>query len=115
MLHGWYTSGSQSAEYFSGLGYRLLITKLPDFNSFDVTNMVQTYVPNALMLSDDTMELHFNLPMEDSNAFEALFTSLDNEKKSLKIRSYKISIMTLEEIFTRQQFVVLPFKLSLSD
>jgi len=80
-----------------------------------VASLVQTYVPNADVLSDDNMELHFNLPMEYSVQFSAMLTSLDEHKTQLKISSYKMIMMTLEEIFTRQRFVVLLFKLSLSN
>lgn len=66
-----------------------------------VTELVQSYVPQANLESCVGMELSYILPEESSSQFEGLFSQVENRKEELGISSYGASVTTMEEVFLR--------------
>jgi hypothetical protein len=52
-------------------------------------------------VSDVGSELAYVIPKENSGRFAAMFRSLDEQKVSLGITSYGMSVTTLEDVFLR--------------
>ncbi|CAG9322388.1 unnamed protein product [Blepharisma stoltei] len=88
-----------------GVGYYLTLVKEVDAASVEhsqmVTDFVKSYIPTAIKASDVHAEIAFRLPIGSATKFEDFFQSLDNRKSELKIRSYGVSVTTLEEVFIR--------------
>ena len=66
-----------------------------------ITQLVQSYVPQAKLETNVGAELSYILPHESSDKFEALFTDLEEHKGMLGISSYGASVTTMEEVFLR--------------
>ncbi|EGG19447.1 hypothetical protein DFA_00024 [Cavenderia fasciculata] len=85
-----------------GIGYLLTMSKIEgQCRSQDVINFVQSYIPEAAVLSDVGTELSIRLPTSSSNQFVPLFIQLDQQKGYLGVGHYGISITTMEEVFLR--------------
>lgn len=88
-----------------GVGYYLTLVKDPDVASPEHSKMIEDFVkgfiPNAVKASDVHAEIAFRLPLDSSSQFDSFFTDLDSRKGELKIRSYGVSVTTLEEVFIR--------------
>ena len=86
-----------------GVGYSMVIEKSDPikFNSNEVKNLVASHVPSAKVLTDVGAELAFQLPLSSSEKFQGLFNYIDSNQSSLGIRSYGMSVTTLEEVFIR--------------
>lgn len=85
-----------------GCGYDLTVVKLtPEIQSKQIVDFVQNILPSAKLAGDISMEIKFQLPTSDSSLFEPFFRSLDDNKQSLGIQSYGISLTTLEEVFLK--------------
>lgn len=52
-------------------------------------------------LSEVSSEISFQIPNELSHKFKDFFTMFDKDLEQLEIRSYGISVTTLEEVFLR--------------
>ncbi|KAJ0412877.1 hypothetical protein ATCC90586_002507 [Pythium insidiosum] len=66
-----------------------------------IRELVTAHVASARVLSDVGAELAFQLPLEASVQFPALFDALDDGRAALGVRSYGISVTTLEEVFIK--------------
>jgi ATP-binding cassette subfamily A (ABC1) protein 3 len=53
------------------------------------------------LLSEVSSEITYQIPTALSYKFKEFFTNFDNSLDSLEIRSYGISVTTLEEVFLR--------------
>lgn len=86
-----------------GVGYSMVVEKNDPikFNSTEVKNVVTSHVPSAKVLTDVGAELTFQLPLSSSEKFQGLFNFMDANQSSLGIRSYGMSVTTLEEVFIR--------------
>ena len=87
-----------------GVGYNMVIEKLNPltFNSKTVQNIVTEYIPEAKLLTDAGAEISFQLPLTSSANFQPMFDYLDdNGESSLGVRSYGMSVTTLEEVFIK--------------
>jgi len=86
-----------------GVGYQITIEK--KFNSLDVdekvSNAITNCVPEAILLSDVSTELSFQLPINSSSKFVDMFASLDEAIEADEITTYGVSITTLEEVFLK--------------
>ena len=84
-----------------GVGYNMTIEKV-DPTHFDSANMrsfVSSRIPDCKFLTDVGTEMVIQLPFTSSSMFASLFEALDQHDKSLGVRSYGMSVTTLEEVF----------------
>ncbi|EGC37880.1 hypothetical protein DICPUDRAFT_29588 [Dictyostelium purpureum] len=90
-----------------GCGYLLTCSKnistLDDFNTDQVTQFVQSYIPEANILSNAGTELSYRLPTSSLPKFGQFFKDFDNEidNGSFGISTYGISVTTMEEVFLK--------------
>ncbi|CAG9325453.1 unnamed protein product [Blepharisma stoltei] len=88
-----------------GVGYYLTLVKEVDVASPEhsqmITDFVTSFIPAAVKASDVHAEIAFRLPIGSATKFEEFFQALDSRKGELKIRSYGVSVTTLEEVFIR--------------
>jgi len=87
-----------------GVGYLLTMSKESGNGRCDtqtVTSFVHRYIPDALVLSDAGTELSYRLPTSSMPSFVNFFRDLDNNKQSLGISTFGISVTTMEEVFLR--------------
>lgn len=86
-----------------GVGYNMTVEKV--FNSkFDTNHfhsIIQSYVPEATILTDAGSELTIQLPLTSCDKFEPLFTYIDANQHTLFVESYGMSVTTLEEVFIK--------------
>mmetsp|Transcript_30098 Transcript_30098/g.30579 ORF Transcript_30098/g.30579 Transcript_30098/m.30579 type:complete len:1840 (-) Transcript_30098:237-5756(-) len=86
-----------------GVGYNMTLEKL-DANSFDshlLGSMVTSAIPAAKLLTDVGTEISYQLPFDSSNKFQELFEAFDSKLEALGLRSYGMSVTTLEEVFLK--------------
>lgn len=85
-----------------GVGYNLTLVKEDtNVDSAPITKLVNAKIPEAILLSNVSAEVAFQLPMTTVEKFPDLFDELDAKLKELKVNSYGISITTLEEVFLK--------------
>ncbi|XP_018330699.1 ATP-binding cassette sub-family A member 3 [Agrilus planipennis] len=84
-----------------GAGYHLVIDKMQSCNVAEVTRLFQKYIPDVIVESNVGSELTYLLDEQKSNVFEAMLEDLERNSNSLGIRSYGISLTTLEEVFMK--------------
>ncbi|CAG9334832.1 unnamed protein product [Blepharisma stoltei] len=88
-----------------GVGYYLTIVKevgvASKTHTQSVTDFIRAYIPEASIMSDVHAEISFQIPNSSSSKFTEFFTALDQQLKSLQLRSYGVSVTTLEEVFLR--------------
>jgi ATP-binding cassette subfamily A (ABC1) protein 3 len=66
-----------------------------------ITSLLREHVPNVQFRSRVGSELTYQLSDSDSGKFEGLLKALETKMSSLGIRSYGISLTTLEEVFMK--------------
>eukprot|EP01038_Epipyxis_sp_PR26KG_P008312 gene8312-11246_t len=86
-----------------GVGYNMTIEKLnaTNFDSQSVVSAIHGFVPEAVVLTDVGTELSIQLPLGSSNKFQVLFEYIDQNLENLGVRSYGMSVTTLEEVFIK--------------
>ncbi|CAG9334834.1 unnamed protein product [Blepharisma stoltei] len=88
-----------------GVGYYLTIVKevgvASKSHTQSVTDFIRDYIPEASIMSDVHAEISFQIPNSSSSKFTTFFTALDQNLKILQLRSYGVSVTTLEEVFLR--------------
>jgi len=86
-----------------GVGYNMTLEKLnaTEFNAGRLKDVINSHVPEAKLLTDAGTEITFQLPFQSSQSFPPLFNYIDENDTSLGIRSYGVSVTTLEEVFIR--------------
>lgn len=90
-----------------GLGYHLTMVMEENFEEKDVTDMVHSFIPNGEMIRANNSELAYQLPFDQVAHFPDLLKTLDNAANktgqfaSLGLRSYGMSMTTLEEVFLK--------------
>ncbi len=77
------------------------MVKTPECNVEKVSDIIQSYVPEATIESNVGAEISYILPQESSGAFEGLFTELENNAEQLGVASFGASVTTLEEVFLK--------------
>ncbi|KAF7819038.1 ABC transporter A family member 1 isoform X1 [Senna tora] len=102
-------------KHHYGVGYTLTLVKSAPTASV-ASDIVRRHVPSATCVSEVGTEISFRLPLLSSPAFESMFREIESclrksvsnlestdndEKGSLGIESYGISVTTLEEVFLR--------------
>lgn len=81
--------------------YQLIITKEDDCNIDQVTNLIQQYVPECILMGDMEMQIIFNLPARKKNQFGALYSALEFQKQNFHLKSVKITNPTTGDIYPK--------------
>ncbi|EGZ20190.1 hypothetical protein PHYSODRAFT_494903 [Phytophthora sojae] len=85
-----------------GAGYNLTLVKDDAMCDDDaVAAFVNSYVPSAQLLSNVGSEIAFQLPLQSSSSFAAMFAEMDRQLQLLGLLSYGVSVTTLEEVFIK--------------
>ncbi|KAL4432498.1 hypothetical protein ABPG74_013352 [Tetrahymena malaccensis] len=85
-----------------GNGYNLTFVKEQNTTpSEPIIQFVQNNFPDSNLISDYSAEIAFQVPYKYIPQFEQMFNQLEQQKDYLKIRSYGVSITTLEEVFLK--------------
>ncbi|KAF1321194.1 Abc transporter a family member 1, partial [Globisporangium splendens] len=85
-----------------GAGYNLTLVKdEAGCNDNNLIGFIQSYIPNAQVLSNVGSEIAFQLPLASSSGFAAMFAEMDNQLSKLGLLSYGVSVTTLEEVFIK--------------
>ena len=73
-----------------GVGYNMTIEKNDAilFDSLRMIQLVMSHIPAANVLSDVGTELTFQLPLNSTGHFQALFDHVDSHQKVLGVQSY---------------------------
>jgi len=79
----------------------LIITKEVDCNIDQVTNVIQQYVADFILMEDTEIQIIFNLPAEKMNQFGALFSALEFQKQNFHFKSVKIINPTTGDIYLK--------------
>ncbi|KAL5235297.1 hypothetical protein ACI65C_002707 [Semiaphis heraclei] len=79
--------------------YQLIITKEVDCNVDQVTNLVQQYDPEFILMADMDMQIIYNLTARKRNQFGALFSALEFQKQNFHLKSVKITNPTTGDIY----------------
>jgi hypothetical protein len=86
-----------------GVGYNITLEKssVNEFHLESVTSLMKKHVSDYKLLSDAGKEISFQLPFSSSSSFAGLFSDIESNLDNLRLRSYGISVTTLEEVFIR--------------
>lgn len=88
-----------------GVGYYLTLVKEQNADSPQHTQMIENFVkgfiPEAKLARKIAAEMSFQIPMASAQVFHEFFEALDAQKEELSIKTYAISVTTLEEVFIR--------------
>ncbi|XP_055326120.1 phospholipid-transporting ATPase ABCA3-like, partial [Sitodiplosis mosellana] len=84
-----------------GDGYRLICAKQEDCVSSEVTRVLREFIPNVELLEEDTEEISYGLPYEQSDKFARMFERLENELDALNLQRFGVSSTELEEVFLK--------------
>ena len=92
-----------------GVGYTFTVSlEANDETSKDIDNiknkvdkMVYDLIPSAQDVALAGSELTYRLPFEETGKFSKIFDQLDENKERLYLKSYGISVTTLEEVFLK--------------
>jgi len=81
--------------------YQLIITKDDDCKVDQVTNLIQQYVPEFILMANMEMQIIFNLPARKRNQFGALFSALEYQKQNFRFKNAKITNSTTGDIYPK--------------
>ncbi|RZC40676.1 ATP-binding cassette sub-family A member 3-like, partial [Asbolus verrucosus] len=84
-----------------GAGYHLIMDKSPLCQSSKVTDVLKKHIPNIQIHGNVGSELTYLLAENQSSVFEEMLQDLEENSEHLGIRSYGISLTTLEEVFMK--------------
>ncbi|KAJ8939521.1 hypothetical protein NQ314_011088, partial [Rhamnusium bicolor] len=84
-----------------GAGYSLIMDKSKNCDAGQVTQLLRKHVPNIEIHSNIGSELTYLLVENQSSLFEPMLRDLEDQCERLGVRSYGISLTTLEEVFMK--------------
>lgn len=86
-----------------GTGYTLTFEKdsVSALSDEKLVDTIKGKIPTASILSNYGTELKVQLPFDASSMFESLLRTIDGDMQGFGLRSYGISVTTLEEVFLR--------------
>ncbi|CAH4032669.1 unnamed protein product [Pieris brassicae] len=84
-----------------GIGYKMTIVKQEDCNVQNVTSFLRNYVPDIRDNTNIGSELTYILPNEHVSKFPEMLKKFEEERSSLKVSSYGLSVTSLEEVFMK--------------
>ncbi|KFM65015.1 ATP-binding cassette sub-family A member 3, partial [Stegodyphus mimosarum] len=90
-----------------GAGYHLVIQREPSCSISNLSELVFAQIPDAKLCSDED-EITYLLPPTSSHMFHFLFYDLEDQKEQLNIGTFKITEITLEEIFDSVSLILSP-------
>lgn len=100
-----------------GIGYHLTMVVDQGADKSQISQLVQRYVPSMTVYRSTGTELAFILPMDSTYNFANLFAAVEEaiSEGTLGVRSYGISMTTLEEVFLKMGEVEKPDEVHLRD
>ena len=85
-----------------GIGYNLTIVKSSqDVPSDKITSFVEKHIDGTEIALNSGEEIDLRLPFSESGKFKGMFEEIDVSLEALGIKSYGISITTLEDVFIK--------------
>nr|XP_022911336.1 ATP-binding cassette sub-family A member 17-like [Onthophagus taurus] len=84
-----------------GVGYRLIIVKTPNCDVYELTKVMRGYIPTIEIENDVGNDLVYVLPEQHTVIFESLLLYLETNSEQLGIRSFSVSLTSIEDIFTK--------------
>ncbi|CAG9855955.1 unnamed protein product [Phyllotreta striolata] len=84
-----------------GAGYSLIMDKAHDCDPARVTQLIRQFIPDIEIYSNVGSELTYLLVDQQVSVFEPMLSQLESDSERLGIRSYGISLTTLEEVFMK--------------
>lgn len=84
-----------------GTGYRLICVKNENCNSGAVTALLRSYIPNVVFESENKSEIFYQLPEDQVRFFEPMFSELEAQTDALDLKSFGISLTTMEDVFMK--------------
>ncbi|CAF1258424.1 unnamed protein product [Rotaria sp. Silwood1] len=81
--------------------YRLLVDKQEECFSDRITQFIQEYVGNVVLERESAAELVYGIKRGESKQIELLINALDQNKQTIGINSYGLSMTTIEDVFLR--------------
>lgn len=85
-----------------GIGYNLsIIMQDPKKHIEDIKQFVMNNIQNAETGLIAGEEIEFSLPFSESSKFKGMFEEMDGRLNELGIKSYGISVTTLEDVFIK--------------
>lgn len=82
--------------------YRLIVDKLDErCSSESIGRFVKRYVKRVKLERESSDELVYGIQRGQSREVEQLIQVLDREKNSLSIKSYGLTMTTIEDVFLR--------------
>lgn len=100
-----------------GIGYHLTMVVDQGTDKAQMNQLVQQFVPTATVYRSTSTELAFILPMDSTYNFANLFAAIEEAiaEGTMGVRSYGISMTTLEEVFLKMGEVERPEEMHLRD
>ncbi|XP_077510991.1 cholesterol transporter ABCA5-like isoform X7 [Amblyomma americanum] len=100
-----------------GIGYHLTMVVEQGADKAQLTQLVQRFVPAISVYRSTSTELAFILPMDSTYNFASLFAAVEQAiaDGAMGVRSYGISMTTLEEVFLKMGEVEKPEEVHLRD
>jgi ATP-binding cassette subfamily A (ABC1) protein 3 len=84
-----------------GVGYNLTMDKTTQHEAPQIDEFITERIEGAIKLSEVSSEISYQLPNAAINNFKQFFLDMDNNLADLEIKSYGISVTTLEEVFLK--------------
>ncbi|CAF1233873.1 unnamed protein product [Adineta ricciae] len=81
--------------------YRLLMDKQDSCSSERITQFLREYVANVVLERESAAELVYGIKRGESKQIERLITGLEQQKQTIGINSYGLSMTTIEDVFLR--------------
>lgn len=83
------------------IGYLLKICIERYANKQKIVDVIQSHVDQAKMLTSTNNEITFSLPENQSDKFEPLFSTIEENSFDLCVNNFGISVSTIEEVFLK--------------
>ncbi|XP_041352800.1 cholesterol transporter ABCA5-like [Gigantopelta aegis] len=84
-----------------GIGYHLNMVVDPDCIVDRVLDLLRQHVSGVQLMRSHAQELSFIMPLTEVHKFPEMFSKLESSTESLGIRSYGVSMTSLEEVFLK--------------
>ncbi|RUS70602.1 hypothetical protein EGW08_021637, partial [Elysia chlorotica] len=84
-----------------GVGYHLTMVAAPSCNVQRVTSSLQGIIPSIKLERSHGKEISYTVPLSDVDKFSTLFEMLDEQANTMGLKSYGVSMTTLEEVFLK--------------
>ena len=84
-----------------GAGYRLTLVKKEKEVGKGLEAFLHVYFTGVKKHSETRKEIHYVIPRDQTSNFKAFFESFDQRLEEFKLKSYGVSMATLEEVFLK--------------